>query len=161
MITGPEPIVALAVTKLTTNLNTFIDSVNAEQTDGVLVEYPQQILDYPPPRTSMTSYPIIAVVEGRFLLEDDTGSGGTGRLPLTIVSYITATDPGVLAKQLRRMDRAVTECIMEGRRLPPLGWGMRFLHSDPGPTLGREEAPREYMSLRATTIEVRFEQDTP
>lgn len=160
-LTGSEPIIALVKARLVDELNGVIDAVNAAVTDGVTISYPAQILDFVPPPTLLTGFPTIGIQEGTLTLEDDTEWGATGVLPITIVFYIQSADPQAMAKQLRRYERAVMTCILRGRQLPPEVWGMKFLRSDPGPTLGNQENPREYMSLRAVTIEVKFEQDTP
>lgn len=163
MIDGPEKIVAAVRARLVAELAGFVDQINALHTDGIDVTKPddQFIYEFIPPRSMMVNFPCIGIQEGTFYLEDDTGWGGTGVVQISVVSYEQDPDPDALAKKLRRLDAAVTACVLDGRRMPPDGWGVKFIRSDPGPTLGRQESPREFMSLRATTIEVRFEQDTP
>lgn len=159
-ITGPEPVIAAVVTRLTDELAPFIDGVNAEADDGIVCEQPVAIFDFVPPRSMITDTPLLAVMEGPFTLEDDTGWGATGNCHITVVNYLTDYDPRHLAMKLRRMDRAIIECVLKGRSIPP-AWGVTFVRSDPGPTLSRKESPREMFSLRASTFDVRFEQDTP
>lgn len=158
-ITGPEPVIAAVVARLNDELAPYIDAVNAEADDGIVCEQPVDVLDFVPPRSIITDTPLLAVMEGTFTLEDDTGWGATGHCPITVVNYVTDYEPRPLAMKLRRMDRAIIQCVLKGRQVGP-AWGVTFVRSDPGPTLSRKESPREMFSLRASTFDVRFEQDT-
>lgn len=158
LINGSEPIVAAIKARIDTTLNGFITSVNALVTDGTTISNPITF-DYVPTETDLVSFPAVGIQEGTFHLEDDTGWGATGVQQFGLVIFEQRYSQEELARSLRRLRAAVTACILAGRSIGP-GWAVVLKRVDPGPTLSRDETPRQYMSLTVVTVEIRFNQDT-
>lgn len=137
----------------TGTLNTFIDTVNAGVADGVTIEYPQRVLDHVPPVRELVVFPTIGVSDGPSVFTDDTGWEAKGSHTITVVSFIEDLDQSNLVKKLRRTTRAVVASVMQGRNLPPDGWGTVLIRIDPGPTLGRSTNPQAKMSWTAVTLQ--------
>lgn len=156
-----EPTVTALVAKLSAGLNAKIDEVNSAVTDGYPIDYPAAILDYVPPVGVMPAFPIVCISDGNVFLEDDTGFGATGVFDLTIVIYIQNVDQRALAWQLRRYAQAVARCALDQRRIGTAAWGVVLNAVRSGPTLARDESPREFLSTVAITITCKTEQDTP
>jgi hypothetical protein len=156
-----EPLITALQSKLQTGLNAVIDNINATQTDPAYpIEYPQQVLDYIPPVSQMTSFPIVGISDGEMDFQDDVGWGATGVFELTVVVFLQHPDQRALVWQLRRYAQAIVRTAMEGRRLGSEGWSMTMKRVRPGPTLGRDESPRQWISTVALIIEVKSEQDS-
>lgn len=148
--------------RLVTNLPAYIDAVNAEYTNpSYPIDYVQNVYDYVPVLADLYAFPVIGIADGDVIFEDDTGWGATGRSAFSIVVFEQQSDQRALAWHLRRLSTAVTRCILEGRKLPPEGWGVMLSRVRPGPTLGRDENPRQWMSTVTVQIEILSEQDTP
>lgn len=155
-----EPLVNGIVSKLTTNLNGYIDTINSQQTSPAFaIEYPQRILDYIPPISDLYALPTIGISDGDFHIEDDVGWGGTGVCEFSIVVFLADSDQRALAWKLRRYAQAVYRCVMAEREIPTEGWGVTLKRVRSGPTLGRDEGPRDWLSTIAVQIEVKSEQD--
>lgn len=155
-----EPLVISLQNKLTTTLNAIVDDINTNQTSPAYsIEYPQQVLDYIPTISQLTSFPTVAISDGDMYLEDDVGYGATGVFELTVVAFIQDPDQRALAWKLRRYAQAMTRCILANRRLETEGWSVVLKRVRPGPTLGRDENPRQWISTVAVIIEVKSEQD--
>jgi len=156
-----EPIIAAIKLRLETELVTYINALNSEITDGFTLDTFVQILDYPPPITHLDQFPTLGIQDGETGFADDTGWGATGTSLVTVVAFEQDADQQRLAWKLRRWNRVIASCLLVGRSLPPDGWGVVLNNISPGPTLGRQEDPRTFMSFSAVTIAVRSEQDTP
>jgi hypothetical protein len=156
-----EKIVTDLKAKLVAGLNTQIDAINAAQTNPLVpLPYPAQILDFIPPTSEMSQMPVVGISDGDFHFEDDTGWGATGVCDLTVVVFFQSSDMLTLAWSLRRYAQAIARCILAEREIATEGWGVVLKGVRPGPTLGRDENPRQWMSTTAVTITVKSEQDT-
>lgn len=155
-----EVLVTSMKTRLETTLNPIIDTVNSSFTNPLYpISYPFQVLDFIPTIAELQQMPVLGISDGDFTLDDDTGLGATGLCDLTVVAFIQCDDQRELAWNLRRYAIAMVRCMLAGRSLPPDGWGMLLRNVRPGPTLGRDEDPRIWMSTTAVTVSIRSEQD--
>lgn len=155
-----EDIINTLVARLTSDLPTEIASINSTQiSPAYTVPVPQQVLDYIPPIADLTTFPTIAISDGEIQFQDDVGWGATGIFDLTIVSFLQSPNQRELVWWLRRYSQAVTRVALDGRRMGVEGWGVTLKNIRPGPTLGRDESPRQWMSTTAVTITVKTEQD--
>ena len=155
-----EPLIIALQSRLAANLNSVIDTINAQQTDPpYTIDYPQQVLDYIPTIAQLTAFPTIGISDGEMRFEDDIGWGATGVFEFTVAAFIQESDQKALAWKLRRYAQAMVRVIMEGRQLPPEGWSVTLKRVRPGPTLGRDENPRQWISTIGVVIEVKSEQD--
>lgn len=160
-ITLWDPIIIAIVARLNSDLNGIIDAVNASQTNPTFpIQYPQAILDYIPTVAELSALPCIGVSDGNIKWEDDTGLGATAHAQFSIVAFVQSQDQRELAWMLRRYAIAMTRCLIAGRSLPPEGWGVVVDGITPGPTLGRDESPRQWLSTVGVRIAVRWEQDS-
>lgn len=163
-----EPVIAALLKRLNDDLPLAVTTVNAAVTDGTLIDYPCAILDYIPPVEVLLSFPTIGIGEGPDRIEDDTGHASTGLHELSIVTFVQADDQQTLVRRLRRMRRAVTTCVMDGRVLEDAtdpsrnrAWGVRYKQGIPGPTLGDLNAEQitSWMSWQRIVIECRSDSD--
>lgn len=147
-------------TRLETDLNAIIDTVNSTlATPAFPIPYPFQVFDFIPTVAELQQLPVLGISDGDFEFQDDVGFGATGICELTVVCFLQHADQRTLAWHLRRYAIALTRCILTGRSLPPDGWGMVLRRVRPGPTLGRDESPRIWLSTVAITVSLRSEQD--
>lgn len=155
-------IVNALAARLTANMPTYINAVNAEMTNPDFpLDQIQRVLDYIPVIADLSAFPVIGIADGDVMFHDDTGWGATGETTLSIVVFEQHADQRALAWRLRRLAIATTRCVLEGRTLPPEGWGVMLRRVRPGPTLGRDETPRQWMSTVTVQIDVKTNQDTP
>lgn len=160
MIQTVEKQVTALVARLHDRLPDAVDRVNAERpAPDFPLKRPAQVLDYAPPLSRLTSFPTVAVVQGQTRFTDDTGDALTGWQSLTVVVYLQSTEPRALAWGLRRYADAVMDVVLADRNLGDNGWGIVPVSVDPGPSLTREEDPREIISFTGISFEVRTEQD--
>lgn len=139
-IRGVEGIIDALYARLTTDLPTYIDAVNAEHSDGIVVAHPAATLEYVPPPSQLTAFPTVGVGQGPDKQEDDNGFDATGVYDLHIVAYLQDSDQRALAKQVRRMKLAVQRCVLEGRHIGTgtgTAWGVVYLAGDYGPLLSK------------------------
>jgi hypothetical protein len=149
------------ITQLVARLNGQVTAVNAIATDGVVldqVDTTNAVLDYVPPLRAVNFFPTIAVAEQSSELVDDTGFGATGRHTFTVLVIHQHADAGLLAKMLRRYRIAVANAIMEPQRQFGSQWAVVCKGTVPGPTLGVNEDPREWLSVSGVVFELRDEQ---
>lgn len=148
--------------RLEAELPRYIDQVNAELVDPEYpIEQPVHIYDFIPTTAYMTDFPVVAIGDGEIFFDDDVGWSATGNMDFAIVVWVQHPDQQQLAWMLRRYMIAIANCILEGRNLAAYGggWGLKLGKIEPGPTLGRKEKPREFLSMRALTLSIRDEQD--
>lgn len=156
-----EDIVNTLRDRLEANLPSVIDTINSEQVDPpYTVPKPLQVLDYIPTVSDLSAFPTIGISDGDIHFEDDTGWGATGIFDLTVVSFLQSSDQRTLVWWLRRYGQAVCRVALDSRRMGVEGWGVTLRGIRPGPTLGRDETPRQWMSTTAVTITVRTNQDS-
>jgi len=157
-IRGVEGIVDALYARLVADLSTYIDAVNAEHTDGIVVPHPVDILEYVPPPSYLTAFPTIGVGHGPDRLEDDNGFDATGVYDLHLVAYLQDSDQRILAKMVRRMKLALQRCALEGRHLGTgtgTAWGVTYVAGDYGPLLSKnpsDNTPGTYMTSCAILI---------
>lgn len=159
-----EPVIAALLARLTDDLPTAVDAVNATVTDGTTIEQPAQIVDYIPPHEILLAFPTVAIGEGVGRWADDIGSEVTGLHELAIVAFIQSSDQQTLVRQLRRTRHAILSCVMDGRVLEDVddparnrAWGVMLRQVIPGPTLGEVAAEQvvSWMSWVRIVIEAR------
>lgn len=158
-ITLWAPIVDALVTRINSTLTTHIDAVNVERAEYP-IQYPQAVLDYIPTIAELSTLPCIGISDGQIELEDDTGWGATGVATFSLVVFLQSQDQRELVWSLRKYATALTRCVIAGRTLPPEGWSVTVVGVAPGPTLGRDESPRQWLSTVGLRIRVKWEQDT-
>lgn len=155
-----EDVVNTLRDRLETDLPAVIATINSDQTDPAFtVPSPQQVLDYIPPVADLNVFPTIGISDGDISFEDDTGWGATGLFDLTVVCFLQSSNQRELVWWLRRYGQAICRVALDGRRMGVEGWGVTLRGVRPGPTLGRDETPRQWMSTTAVTITVKTEQD--
>lgn len=151
LIPGNEEIVAAIVAKLQASLNDTIAVLNAAAGAAVQLDsVPNaQVLDYIPTPDALLAFPTIGVQDGEGVLEDDTGWSATGHHGWVVAIFYASPDQQTLARALRRYRRAVASVLIDGRRIGSsagAAWGVTDIRFRPGPTLGRGEEPRQWMS---------------
>lgn len=156
-----EPYITAVMARMESTLNDYVDALNSVVTDGFTLDHvaSNAFLDYPPPVAMLSQFPTIGLQDGEIGFADDVGWSATSHGDLTIIAFDQDDDQRALAWKLRRWNRVLASCVLKDRRLPPEGWGVILKGISPGPTLGREENPRTWMSFTAMTINVRAEQD--
>jgi len=156
-----EPVIDAMVCRLRDNLPHVIDQINAADTKDIQLEYVDRdnVLDFIPVVTELVNFPTIGISESPVGLTDDVGWGATGVIPLTVVAFAVEADQRRLAVKLRRYASAVASVVLEGRQMLPEVWGITLTSIDPGPTLGRREDPRSWMSYVAVSVECKTEED--
>ena len=142
--------------RLRTGLAGVIDQINTADTLGVQIQRDVQVLDYVPTPRELTVFPTIALQDGPTEMEDDTGEGGTAVCNFNLVCFHLHADQRQLAVGLRRYRQAATTVALEGRAFGPI-WSIQFMGTIPGPTLGRGEDPREWMSYCGVALECKAE----
>lgn len=155
-----EPLITALKSRLETTLNPIIDNINANNTSPLYpIPYPFQVLDFIPTVAELQQLPVLGISDGDFTFADDVGWGATGEFDVTVVAFLAHADQRTLAWNLRRYAIALVRCILDDRSLPPEGWGMVLRRVRPGPTLGRDESPRTWLSTVAVTVCIKSEQD--
>lgn len=160
MIQLNEPVISFLRDRLESNLPAIVTALNASATDPAYpITSPQQILDYVPALADLYNFPVIGISDGPFALVDDLGWGATGEFELSVVLYEQDADLRSLAWKLRRHTQAIVRAI----RTPTLqlgeGWGTYDYKVNPGPTLSRDEGPRQFMSTTSVSFKCKSEQD--
>lgn len=155
---GNEHLIDALVVRLESDMQSLVDRVNTEDTKNIQLKPIADVLDYMPTPTLLNRFPTIGIQDGASDLTDDVGFGGTGVHNIVAVCFVQDSDQRRLAVSLRRYARCLWSVMLDGRRLGD-GWGVVDRGIRPGPTLGREEGPREWMSWVAVAIEVRAEED--
>jgi hypothetical protein len=153
-----EHLIAAMVARLTADLPGVIDTINAEATDGLVIPYVDQVLDYVPTPTILNRFPTVAVQDGPSDFQDDVGWSATGVHDLVLVTFVQDADQQRLATMLRRYTRAVANVAMAGRTVGD-AWGVTLNGILPGPTLGRGEEPREWISYTGVSVRLKSEED--
>ncbi len=154
-----EPLIAAMVARLTAELPAVIDAINVEMNDGLVLPYVAQVLDYVPTPTILNSFPTVAVQDGPSDFEDDVGWSATGLHDLVIVTFVCDADQQRLARSLRRYTRAVANVVMRARTAGG-AWGITLNGILPGPTLGRGEDPREWISYAGVSVRLKADEDS-
>lgn len=157
---GVEPIVDALVARFNAEIEGAVDAINAQDEKNIQLEPVTAILDYIPTPSELNIFPTVAIGSGADHLADDIGHGATGTFEIVVVVFVQDVDQRQLSIKLRRYLRAVRSVALYGRQFGP-AWGVVDKGSRPGPTLGRDEGPREWMSYVSTVIECRSEEDTP
>ena len=156
-----ETIVPAIQARLTANLPAIVTDIN---TNNTTPPYPldpvQQVLDYVPPVADLFVLPTIGISDGPIDLEDDVGFGATGVSEFSCILFVQNSDQRALAWQLRRYAQAMVRAL----RTPTNfnlgdGWGMYNFHVRPGPTLGRQSNPGQFISTLGVSFFVKSEQD--
>lgn len=154
-----EPVVKTLRQRLETNLPTHIADINAAQTDPLYpIENPQRVLDYIPPVADLYALPCVGISDGPLTFQDDVGWGATGVFELTVVVFLQSADQRQLVWQLRRYAQAIIRAVDRGSGLDE-GWGVTLRNVRPGPSLGRDTDPKQWLSTVAVTVVVKTEQD--
>lgn len=161
-ITGPEPVVRGVLAWLGDKVPLAIAEVNTDATDGILLPDVQQFLPYAPTPVGLEmGLPIVGIKWHPLKFEDDTGWGATGVQQFSVIVYDTDYDHATLATRLMRWVTVLMKALCPpNRQITDEAWGTSFISADPGPTLTRGEDAREYMSLVAVTVELRFTQES-
>lgn len=160
-ITLNGPVITTLKARLETNMPIMIADINLNQITPVYtIDNPAQVLDYIPTTADLFQFPTLGISDGNILLDDDTGWGATGIFDLTVVAFIQDADLRALAWKLRRYAQAMVRSIRSPDMKLGDGWGIYNFSVRPGPTLGRDEDPRLFMSTVAVTFFVKTEQDT-
>lgn len=144
------------VTRLKAGLGAAIDQINAADTKGFTIERNVLVLDYVPTPRELNVFPTVALQDGPTDMEDDTGEGGTAVCSFNLVCFYLHADQRQLAVGLRRYRQAAASVALEGRAFGPI-WSIQFMGTIPGPTLGRGEDPREWMSYCGIALECKAE----
>lgn len=146
-----ERVYDAVIARLVAGLPAVITAINAADTKGIQLKQVADVLDYVPTPKILTDFPTVALQDGPTEMEDDTGEGGTAVCRFNLVVFHMHADQRQLAIGLRRYLQAVTSVAIEGRAVGPI-WGMTFDGLIPGPTLGRGEEPREWMSYAGIAL---------
>lgn len=158
-----EAYVVAVVNQLNANLPAAITAIDAQRNDGILIGNNVQVLDWVPTPKQLNHFPTVAVRTGPAQLGDDTGGGGTWEGRIVIAVFVQDADQRSLTKRLQRLTEAVCNVAYPRERaysdLSSPIWGMRGLHTEPGPTLSRNENPQDWMSFNAIGFDVRGEAD--
>lgn len=155
-----EDVVNTLRDRLEADLPAVLVSINTTQTDPLYpLPMPQQVLDYIPPVSDLHVLPTIGIADGDVEFEDDVGWGATGVFDITIVCFLQSSDQRELVWWLRRYGQAIVRVALDTRRMGVEGWGVTLRRVRPGPTLGRDENPRQWLSTTAVTITVKTNQD--
>lgn len=156
---GVEPIIDAIITRFNDEVAAAVATVNARDTKGIELAAPptSAILDYVPTPSLLTHFPTIAIEDGASRLTDDNGWAATGLDELVIVVFEQDADQRRLAIKLRRWQLIIRSIVLQDRTVGP-AWGLVDKGTRPGPTLGRNEDPQDWMSWTALMVEVRSEQ---
>lgn len=155
-----EDVIKTLHARLTSDLATAVETINSEQTSPLYpLPAPAQVFDYIPAVSELRAFPTIGLSDGDLVFQDDVGWGATGVFDITIVCFLQSADQRELVWWLRRYGQAITRVALDTRRLGE-GWAVNLKNVRPGPTLGRDESPRQWMSTTAVTITVSTNQDT-
>lgn len=154
------PLVQALQTRLQNDMPTFINQVNAQFTNPDFpVDQIQNVFDFVPSIKYLSAFPAIGIAEGDITVQDDTGWAFDANTTFSVVVFEQRSEQRELSWALRKLSVAVTRCIMQGRSLPPDGWSLQLRRVRPGPTLGRDENPRQWMSTTTVQVDVRSTQD--
>lgn len=129
-----EPIIAALVAQLRANVAAEVDAINADVTDGRMIEPPAQILDYAPtPSDLQGGFPIIGVASAPSKFEADLVTSVVGVHQIILVGVISNPDPSVLEWQLRRYLRLMMNIVQLDRTYGGRCRGTILDRADPGP----------------------------
>jgi hypothetical protein len=154
-----DTVITTLQTRLAANLPAIVTAINASATPVFPIIAPQQVLDYVPPLADLYVFPTLGISDGPMRLVDDVGWGATGEQELTVVCYEQDADIRTLAWKLRRHQQAIVRAIRTPTLILGDGWGTYDYQIVPGPTLSRDEGPRQFMSTTSVSFKVKTEQD--
>lgn len=155
-----EPVIVTLKARLEANLPSLVTSINAAATNpSYPILAPQQVLDYIPALADLYEFPTLGIGDGHTRLVDDVGWGATGEFRLTVVCFEQDQDLRALAWKLRRHQQAIVRAIRTPTLVLGEGWGTYDYEVTPGPTMGRGEGPRQFMSTTSVSFMVKTEQD--
>lgn len=136
--------------------------VRADEAKSLVPVNPEQVFDFIPPPSYLTTFPSIGIQDTASLTEDDTGHSATGKHTMGIVVFCSDPDQHILAWQLRRYMQAITRTVLAGRNLgsePSLAaWATGFDRIAWGPTLESTASPTTWMSFAMLQIWARREE---
>lgn len=165
MIRGVEPAVTALHSRLATDLNAHIDTINATVTDGYTIPWPEHVHDYMPSVGELVAFPTIGIEHGPGRFQDDTGWEATGVYDLIVVAFVQHAEPQALARMVRRYQLAVLRTVMAGRNLGSgdgIPWGVTLKGMDFGPALTRRDRgdgpPDTYMTWTAVAVQVKLDE---
>lgn len=150
--------------RLTSDLPAAVTAVNADVTDGILIDPARQILDHVPPPSLLTAFPTVCVAEGPGRFEDDLAHEATGVNELHVLAFLQHSDHQALVRLLRRYRLALARVVLANRVIPHptqagvnAAWGLRLVRFEPGPTLGEKdgETVKTWLSWIDVTLEAR------
>jgi hypothetical protein len=164
-----EPVVAALLARLqdpgqlNAEIANIAQAVTRQDEAASLVPVPaEQIFDFIPPPSYLTSFPAIGIQDTRTVAEDDTGHSMTGKHTMGIVVFCSDPDQHLLAWQLRRYMQAIVRTVLNGRNLgaesPLAAWGTGFDRIAWGPTLESTATPTTWMSFAMLQIWARREE---
>lgn len=155
-----ETVVTTLKARLEAELPAIITDINATNTTPPYpIDNIAQVLDYVPTIGDLYQFPTLAISDGPIDLVDDVGWGSTGVFQLSVIAFVQDADQRALAWRLRRTAQAIVRAVRTPINALGDGWGVYDFHVLPGPTLGRDEGPRQFMSTVAVSFMVKTEQD--
>lgn len=155
-----EEVVNTLRDRLEADLPAVITEINSSQTDPAYpMPAPAYVLDHIPLVSEMNAFPVVGISDGDIHFEDDVGWGATGLMDITVVAFVQSPNHQEMVWWLRRYGQALVRVMMDTRRINP-AWSVVLKNVRPGPTLGRDENPRQWLSTTSVTITVKVEQDT-
>ncbi len=154
-----EPFIIGLRDRLETQLPATIDALNSAMVAPIYpLVYPAKVIDYIPTVAELDLLPVIGISDGDIYFQDDVGWGATGVFDVTVVAFVQAPDQRELVWLLRRYSQALVRVMLSTQSIGD-SWGITLRHVRPGPTLGRDETPRQWLSTTAVTVTVKNEQD--
>lgn len=157
-----DTIIPYLVDRLETQLPAIVTAINTQSLSmdpQTPISVPQSVFDYVPALGDLYAFPVLGISDGPIDLVDDQGWGATGQGEITVVIFEQDSDLRTLAWKLRRQQQAVVRAIRTPTIILGDAWGTYNYRVVPGPTLSRNEGPRQFVSTSAVSFMFKSEQD--
>lgn len=173
MIDLGQTVRAGLIAKVERELPAFIATRNAEAdvvADGITADTPVLYLDHVPPVQMQRAWPLVGLLRGKSVFDDDTGHSMTGHHPFTVVTFVQDPDQLALTRKIERLTACVASAAISGRRIPTAdeseyaAWGVRVVSVDWGEALADvpagSDTPEAWLTWSEVTIVCRADENT-
>lgn len=160
-----EAVLAALQTKLQTNVNTFVSTVNGQAPDDHMLDQIAAADIYIGVRVDVVNYPSIFITPRGSTPEADQGTRVLWIHRVEVITVLADFTEESLAMKLMRAQRAVRECLMAGR-IPSItasstaGYQLRHLRDDYSPVFQDHDPQQgDFAQMCRSLFEVRQQQD--
>jgi hypothetical protein len=172
MIDLGEDIGAGLVAKIARELPAYLAEKNAQAhvvADGITADAPVLYLDHVPAIEVQRAWPLVGLVHGKSMFEDDQGYSMTGVHPFVVATFVQDHDQQALTRKIKRLTTCVAAAAIKDRYVPTAdqsgraAWGMRIMSVDWGEALADipagSDTPEAWLTWSEITLVCKTDED--